>query len=54
MKQPEQILTVFSLAATLGIAALPPVPAIADDNLIIPGQILFPSALCLSRSHSVL
>lgn len=38
MKQRRQILTVFSLAAVLSTAALPPTVAIAGDNLIIPGQ----------------
>ena len=38
MKQRQQILTVFSLLAALGMAALPPAPSIAGDNLIIPGQ----------------
>ncbi|MEH2083417.1 MAG: hypothetical protein V7K89_26595 [Nostoc sp.] len=38
MKQRRQILTVFSLAAALGMATLPPALAITDDYLIIPGQ----------------
>ena len=38
IKQRRQMLTVFSLATALGMAALPFAPAIAGDNLIIPGQ----------------
>lgn len=37
MKQ-RQTLTVFGLAAVLSMAALPPAPAQAGSNLIIPGQ----------------